>query len=230
MKDPLTMPTSGAALQEFEPQRVDFTAPEASGRIGGVQAGFPLWLAVWTLGKFGPDISDAWRAFFASLRGATRRFLGRPKDRPFPKAHIAGFAGMTRAGGGSFDGSATSWSETLNSDDDAELTLQGMPDGLELSIGDYIDFRYAATDAEVAGVPWRALVRVTEGGVADVTGEIMVIVEPPVPAAVPPGAIAHLDNPACVMALVTDKSRLDAIDRRLAVRGGTIVGLQDIRG
>jgi hypothetical protein len=55
MKAPITPPTSGAAQQQFELQRVDYGAPEAGGRVGGVQAGFPLWKLVWTLGNVGRD-------------------------------------------------------------------------------------------------------------------------------------------------------------------------------
>jgi hypothetical protein len=53
--------------------------------------------------------------------------------------------------------------------------------------------------------------------------------EPPIPSAVPNTAVAHLDNPKCVMALVTDQSKLNGIDRSLGIRGGQIVGIQDIR-
>lgn len=229
MKAPLTMPTSGAALQQFEPERVDYGAPEASGRVGGVQAGFPLWMGVWTIGTIGAQKSDDWRSFLLQLRGATRRFLGRDIARPYPKAHINGFAGMMRAGGGSFDGSATSWSEAIQADDDSEVTLNGLPVALELSVGDYIGFKWTATETGVAGLPWRALVRVVVGGTANGSGVLTVTTEPPVPSCVPGSAIAHLDNPACIMALIGDRSKLDAIDRRLAIRGGTITGIQDLR-
>lgn len=230
MKAALTMPTSGMSGQQFEIERNDFNAPEASGRVGGVQSGFPLWLAVYQIGTIGAAKSDELRAFFTRLRGQQRRFLGHDLARPYPKAHITGFAGMTRAGGGSFDGSATSWSETITADGDSEVTLHGMPAGLELTFGDYVGFKYDATEESVAGLPWRALVRVVEGGVADGSGNITVTSEPPVPLCVPPGAVAHLDQPACIMAMIKDKSSLEGIDRRLAVRGGTITALQDLRG
>jgi len=231
MKAPLEMPTSGASQQEFEPQRVDYGAPEASGRIGGVQAGFPLWMGVWTIGRIGAAKSDDFRAFMLELRGATRRFLGRDLGRPYPKEHIGGFAGMTRAGGGAFDGTALDWSETINADGDSEVTLTGLPAGLVLSTGDYIGFTWAATDDDVAGLDWHAPVRIIRdgGGTADGTGEVTVKSEPPIPSAVPGSATAYLNQPACVMALIADKTKLDAIDRRLAVRGGTIAGIQDIR-
>lgn len=225
MKAPLNMPASGMSRQQFEIERNDFGAPEASGRLGGVQSGMPLWLGVWTVGTIGALKSDQLRAFVSQLRGQVRRFLGRDLARPLPLAHINGLP----AG---FDGSASSWSETTTADGDCELTLHlgAAAAGLVLSLGDYVGFKYDATEEGVEDVPWRALVRVVEGATADGSGNIVVLVEPPVPTTcVPPSAIAHLDDPACVMVLVKDKSNLDPIDRRRAVGGGTITAVQDLR-
>jgi hypothetical protein len=229
MKAPITPPTSGAMQQQFEIQRVDYGAPEASGRLGGVQAGFPLWQLVWTLGNVGVARSDAWRAFMLQIRGATRRFLGWDLGRPYPKAYPAGFSGMTRAGGGSFDGTATSWAETIDADGDSQVTLNGFPDGFELNAGDYVGFEYDATESSVAGLPWSVVVRVVEGATADGSGVIAPVCEPPIPSAVPADATATVANPKCVMTLVTDQSKLNGIDRSLGIRGGQIVGVQDVR-
>lgn len=229
MKAPLEMPVSGMALQQFEPQRIDYSAPEAGGRIGGVQAGFPLWLGVWTIGTIGAAKSDALRAFLLRLRGATRRFIGRDLSRPYPKAHITGFARMTKTDGSPFTGPAASWSEAISDEDDSQLTLTGLPPGLTLTTGDYVGFRWSASDDDIAGLPWQACVRVLDGGMADASGSLTVTSEPPVPSAVPADAVAHLDLPGCVMVLVSDQSKLDAMDRRLAVRGGKIAGVQDLR-
>jgi hypothetical protein len=121
VKAPLTMPARSVGRQRFELQRQDYAAPEASGRIGGVQAGFPLWSGVWTLAEMRPEKSDEWRAFLAQIRGATRRFYGRDLKRPYPKPRTrAGLPGLTRAGGGAFDGSAAAWSETITTDGDSD--------------------------------------------------------------------------------------------------------------
>lgn len=231
MKAPLAMPVAGAAQQEFEIQRVDFSAPEASGYIGGVQAGFPLWGATWTLGKIGPDKSDEWRSFMSELRGAQRFFYAADKGRPYPLAHLDGFTRMTRFDGSPFDGSATSWSQSVDANDDQLLTLNGLPAGLTLGKLDYAGFRWPAVDARIAGLEWRTVVRVIRdgGGVADVGGQLTVKVEPAIPACVPGTAIAYLNEPSCVMKLDTASTRLDPIDRRLAVSGGTIVAVQDLR-
>lgn len=218
MKAPLTMPYKGASRQQFELQRNNFLAPEASGRVGGVQAGFPLWLAVWTLTDMRPEKSDEWRAFLSQLRGTLRVFLGYDRQRSLPRT------GLVAA----FDGEASSWSETINADGDSELTLSGLPSGQVLSQGDYIGFRYTATENGVAGLEWHALVRVVVGATSG-GGSTMVIVEPPVSPSVPPDAVAYLDTPKCVMRVLTDQTSLEAIDRRGAIRGGTLTAIQDIR-
>lgn len=230
MKAPLSMPNEAVALQYFRPLRVDYQAPEASGRIGGVQAGFPLWRGVWSLTRMEIETSDAWLAFMDNLRGATRRFLGRDYARPYPSQYPDGFAGMSRAGGGSFDGTATSWSESVNSDDDQTVTLNGLPANFVMKIGDYIGFSWTATDTSVAGLTWHALVRVIEAKTANGSGVLSAIkVEPPISSAVPGSATAYLNEPKCVMALVLDQSELDPIDVLKSVQGGTITGIQDIR-
>jgi hypothetical protein len=229
MKPPFAMPTDFYSMVDFDIQRVDYGSPEAGSRVGGVQAGFPLWIGTWTLDVVGPDESDAIRAFKDRCRGATRRFLGKDFTRLYPKAYSFGFAGMTRPDASPFDGSATDWSETITGDSDSQVTLEGLPEGLELGTGDLIGFHWVATEDSVAGLTWHAIVRVDIGGTADETGTLTVTSEPPVPEAVPADAIAYLNEPACVMALITDQTKLQAIGKRNAIGGGQIVGLQDIR-
>lgn len=229
MKQPAAMPTLYVASQEFELQRVDFASPEASGRIGGVQVGFPLWTGVWTLGRMPIDNSDEWRAWLSGMRGATRRFIGYDLSRLYPKTYPTGFGGMTRAGGGSFDGTATSWSETITADGDSQPTLHGLPAGFVLSQGDYIGFHWVATETAVAGLIWHAPVRVITGGTANGTGDLTVTSEPPIPSAVPGTAIAYLNNPGCTMALDLSQTSLGAVDPMQSITGGQITGVQDIR-
>jgi hypothetical protein len=70
---------------------------------------------------------------------------------------------------------------------------------------------------------------VTSGGTADASGDVTVIVDPPVPDAVPSDAVFHLDNPGVTMTIVADQTSFEPIDRLYSVRGGQIVGIQDIR-
>jgi hypothetical protein len=226
MKAPVEMPTMYVTLQSFEIQRVNYLAPTADARVGGVQAGFPLWAATYTLGRMPEDNSDEWRAFISDQRGGIRRFIGRDLARQYPKLYPDGFGDF-----GAFTGAAASWSQTINADDDCELTLHLGVDaaGLVLSVGDGGDFRYDATETAIAGLPWRAFVRVTSGGTADASGDVTVIVDPPVPDAVPSDAVFHLDQPGVTMTIVADQTSFEPIDRLYSVRGGQIVGVQDIR-
>lgn len=229
MKAPLTIPASGAALQEFEIQRIDYSAPEASGAVGGVQAGWPKWLAVWTIGKVGQDKSDELRAFVSECRGQMRTFYAADLARRFPKAY-RDFTRTTKPDGTAFTGAASSWSQSIDSSDDQLLTLNGLPKGLVLSTLDYIGFKWDDADFAAGNLQRRALARVIRGGGgnANSSGQITVKVEPPLHPLIPPSAIAHLDNPCCTMRLV-GQTRLDAVDRRLAIKGGTIVAIQDLR-
>jgi hypothetical protein len=70
---------------------------------------------------------------------------------------------------------------------------------------------------------------VVEGATADGSGDLTVIVEPPVPSAVPDTAVAHIDEPGCTMALVIDQTSLGPIDRLYSINGGQITAVQDIR-
>lgn len=226
MKAPIEMPDQYVVLQQIEPQRIDYAAPEASGRINGVQAGFPLWSGVWTLGRMTEEYSDRWRAWLAGMRGATRRFIGRDLARQYPKLYPDGFGAF-----GAFTGTASSWSSSIDSDGDCHLTLHlgAAAAGLILSQGDGIDFRYNASETAITGLAWRAFVRVTAAATADGSGDLTVTVEPPVPTAVPGGAVAHIDEPGCTMALVVDQSNVGAVDRLYSILGGQIIGVQDIR-
>lgn len=219
---PRSMPALGPARQVFEPQRVDYETATSGGRSYGVAAGLPRWRAEWTLANALTDVqSDEWRAFVASLKGAGREFYGRDVERPYPRAYRTGFGGLTRAGGGTFDGTATSWSQTIASDGQCLLTLNGLPASFQISMGDYVAFRWTTSSQ-----PRRALVRALEAGTANGSGVLASLsVEPAIPSVVPGGAVAFLDNPECVMRLVTGETELSAMDRRRAV-GGKIVALQ----
>lgn len=222
---PLPETPSGIARVTFEPERVDYGAPQASGRQGGVQAGWPLWAARFELDRSDPESADLWRAFFARMRGRIRRFYGYDPTRRFPRIYRGGFAGLTRAAGGAFDGSATSWLQAIDSNGDARITLNGLPIGLQITTGDYIGFRWNGPDFDR-----RTMARAVLPATATAGGQALVTVEPPLnTAVVPPGAIAHLDNPMCVMQLVPENSELGPIGTGAALGGGAIVAIQDLR-
>jgi hypothetical protein len=229
----LTLPqtTVGYPAIIFEPERVDFAAPEASGRQGGVQAGWPLWTARFEMDRNTPEDAALLRAFFARLRGRIRRFYCWDLSRPFPLAYPNGFAGLTRAGSSTaFDGSATSWSQAINSQGDALITLNGLPANFKIAVGDYIGFKWNAAGAPAGSFERRTLARAVLPATATAAGQAQVMVEPPVNTAlVPAAAIAHLDNPRCVMQLVPEESKLGVIGTGAWMSGGSLVAIQDLR-
>lgn len=225
---PLTPPAVGPASEYFEIERVDHLSPQTGGRVSGVTAGFPLWRGRWSLGRaLLRATSEDWRAFVSSLRGGQRAFFGRDYGRPFPLAYPKGFLGLTRFGGGAFDGTATSWS--VNADRD-EVTLNGLPANLVLSVGDYVMWKWTGAEISGAGTARRALVRAVQAATASASGVAVVTVEPPLPTLVPSGAgsTADLANPCCVMRLDTSQTSLGEKTRSLRI-DGTIAAVQDLR-
>ncbi len=205
----------------FEAPPVDFGSPETSGRLGAVQAGFPVWQAVFPIAaSIGAAKSDEVRAWLASLDGAKRQFYGADPSRPLPLLYPAGFTGLTRAGGGSFDGTATSWSVDTAGE---VVTLNGLPASFRLSIGDYVGFIWT-TDGE----PRRGLARCQEAVTANGSGVAAVTVRPALSSAISDDATATLDHPTCLMRIDVGQTKLGGMGRRLAI-SGTIYANQDLR-
>lgn len=216
-------PVNGIANQNFTIARVDQSAPETSGRRGGVQLGWPVWQASWTLGNMTVETSDEWEALVSSLRGGQRIAFARDVRRPYPRRHAKGFRNMLTVGGDPFLGAATGWSDSIDDDGDCLLTLTGVPSGLMLSRIDYIGFKWESVEG--AGYDRFALVRASAPAMADASGSITVTVEPPVPGVVPPSAVAYLDKPGCMMKLTGETALADA-DRLMKVRGSKIAAVQ----
>jgi len=213
----LDMPATGVAQQRFEVDRMDYESPTNSGRTGSVTAGFPRWEAEYVPGQAGESNSSVWRAFIDRLAGGRNHFHARDVSRPYPRAHASGFSGMTRAGGGAFDGSTTSWSldatRTL-------LTLNTLPVGFTVSLCDYGDFRW-----DTGG--WkRSLHRFVTAAVANGSGVLTAEVYPPVPTLVAGGTTFSFDQPACLMKR-RPETKVGAMDRRKNIEA-TLVARQEL--
>lgn len=232
MMGPLPFPETpaGVARVQLEIERIDFAAPEASGKQGGVQAGWPLWLGTWELDRVDGRSADLWEAFHARLRGRQRLFLSGDISRPYPIAHRGGFAGMVRAGGGAFAGDALAWAQAINADGEAELALTGLPPGLILSVGDYIGWKWDAVGAPALSYHRRALARIVVGAAATGGGAATVMIEPPLSTlVVPSGAVAHLDRAQACFRQLPDKSGLGPRSGGSGMAGGAFSAVQDLR-
>jgi hypothetical protein len=188
------MPALGIASQSFELQRQQLSAPERGGRFVSVDIGQPLWSAEYATPALTEAQFSEWRAWLSSLRGSSRMFNGRDRSRRYPLLYPSGFGSLTRAGGGAFDGTATSWSVDVTR---AILTFNGLPASFSISAGDYVGFAWSSNTK-------RALVRAQENVNANGSGVASFEVEPFVSQVVPGGAVATLDQPSCLMRLLGD--------------------------
>ncbi|MES2175112.1 MAG: hypothetical protein V4523_14355 [Pseudomonadota bacterium] len=170
-----------------------------------------------SLTNMGERDADQWRAFVATLRGSRRAFLAHDLNRPRPRFPE----------GGAFSPVAASWSQAINADGDAVLSLGGLLPGMPLWFGDYIGFRWDAPGAPGGSMARKALVRVVEGVTASGGGNAVVTVEPPVPNIVPADAQAYFTKPQCLMRVVSAQLG-EQVPGGYTAQGGAIEAVQDL--
>lgn len=206
---PRALPACGANACDFELERQEVIGGEIGGRIISNEIGPAHWRM-----KFGRKPTteaeyDLWRAWLSSLRGSGKLFFGRDMRRgKWPREYRrTGFTDLTRAGGGAFDGTAT----TIDITDNFVPAFTGLPAGFVASIGDYVGFSWGSDSG-------RTLHRIVEGSAADGSGELAVTVEPEIPGFVPGDAVATFAAPTCLMVIVPGSVDLNAEDndRRIA--------------
>jgi hypothetical protein len=209
---PRELPSFGGLSVSFELARVDYLSPEQGGRLLAVTAGFPLWrmsLSYTNLSRARADALEAWRD---SLRGVQRTFYAWDHSRPVPRFHANGIP---------FNAAPSGWSQAIDADGTAYLTLTGLLAGQVVSYRDYVGFVWDTTK--------RSLVRAIEPAQADAAGSATFAVEPPVPPLTPPTAAVTLRKAECLMRLVTGETQLAEHGLMFMGSGGRIVGIQDLR-
>jgi len=187
---PRAMPSRGIIDVEFELEHQETVAAEQGGRLISIGLGLARWSMRVRTATMDMSRLGEWRAFLASLQGAGKTFVALDTARRYPVSYPAGFTGLTRAGGGSFDGTATSWSVNTNRD---EITLNGLPASFALRPGDMVELHWSSRAK-------RTLHRCLETVTANGSGVATIQVEPAVPAFVP-SATATLAEPGCIMRL-----------------------------
>ena len=231
MMHPLSFPAldTGVARVRMDVERVDLGAPEARGRGGGVQVGWPLWSAIWELDAIDRRSADLWRAFITRLRGRQRLFMAGDPARALPRSAPFGFAGMLRAGGGAFPGSALTWAQAIDGDGNATITLTGLPAAFALSAGDYVGWKWDAAGAGAGSYGRRAMARVVVDATANGAGSASVLIEPVIDTrVVPAGAVAHLDTPMALFRQVPGDAATGLIGAGGAMSGSRLVAVQEL--
>lgn len=190
---PRAFPATRFSSVEFELVPMEVNNPVDGGEVMSVQVGPSRWRARYEVETLSDIEAGKWRAWLSSLRGAGRTFYGRDPRALYPLEYRAsGFGGLTRFGGGSFDGSC-SWS--VNGSRDV-LTLGSssrLPASFRVRENDYLAFTWDTSK--------RSLHRILED-VTAVNGVLSVTVESIVdPRIVPNGAGCTFAAPDCVMVL-----------------------------
>lgn len=206
---PRSMPSRRIERVEFELGRQEVIGGEQGGRVLSVELGPLHWRLKLSTTPPSEAEFDIWRAWLASLKGSSKLFYGRDMRRGrYPRAYVkTGFADLTRAGGGAFDGTASA----IDLTDRQAPELSGLPAGFQVAAGDYVGFTYGADHG-------RTLHRFVESGTADVSGVLALTIEPEAPPFVPVDAVATFDGPTCLMMIAPGSVEISAEhkDRRVA--------------
>jgi hypothetical protein len=224
MWTPPAMLTHSVASVSFDLQLVQYQTATGQGRTLAVQAGIPRWTLTANLAGLRTDPFEEWRAWIARLRGAQRPFIGRDPYRARPRRY-------NNPGGfpGAFSGAAATWVQVVDADGTAFMVMTGLPVGMVVSPGDFIDLRWTT-----GGEPRRSLHRAITADTAYAPlGTVALEIEPPIQDAasaapiVPPSAVAHFDAPGCLMRL-TNETRIGEVGL-LKFAPITLSAVQDLR-
>lgn len=187
----ISYPRSFPANAQFD--SVDFKLGDLSvqntlesGAVQTMEMGPSLWTATFSTIDLQMRDRQIWQAWELTLRGG-RTFLAFDPEKVHPAAYGADVLGLTRAGGGAFDGTATLTSVTATT-----VTVSALPAAYQAKAGDMLSF------------PWNsshALHMVAEDATADGSGAATFKVVPPVQTSPAPsgGATVRLVQPVCVM-------------------------------
>ena len=193
---PRDLPAVGfTAGSKFELERREVRSTTRGGQPQAVEIASPLWVMKFRtipLSETDGEIVSAW---LDSLRGGAKTFKAYNPVRQFPLLNPSGFGGLTRAGGGTFDGTATlaAVASTLDS-----ITLSTLPSTFKISIGDMMSIGYASGRRTLH----KALEAVTaSGGVASFAIEPVLFPGGPIATA---GAVT-LAQPWCLATLDAGK-------------------------
>lgn len=195
----------------MQPLYAQVSAPSRGGLVQVANIGRDRWgFQFETVPLIEPQAHEV-QAWVRSLRGGVRLFKARFPLRDYLIAYPSGYGGLTRFGGGAFDGTATLSAVGVTLD---TVSLTTLPAGLVFKAGDLLSIAYAS------GV--QGLHEVMEPANASAGGAVTLAVEPTVLPGFAIGATVRLAQPFCLAVL---DSRSLAPVRWSAGRPGTRRGI-----
>ena len=123
---------------DFDPFYQQTMSPSRGGQVQVANLGPDLWSMSFATDPISYQTGLEYMAWIQSLRGGTRLFKAWHPLRRYPYAYPNGFAGLTRAGGGSFDGTCTLNAIATERD---TITLTTLPASFQFNIGDMVSFQ-----------------------------------------------------------------------------------------
>lgn len=208
--------TTGQFMGLLRVQAARFWLPESlaierseGGEIFTAERGPRLWQAEFTLAQGHHATIDEIEARLALLAQPGRSFLAYDPRRTGPKADPegTGLSGFTPK-----IGAVTS----------RELTITGLPNGYQISRGDYLGWSYATNPTR------HALHRAVTAATADGTGAVKVELVPNIRSGAVAGTAVSLLRPACKMVLVPG-SYSPGQASRMATAGASFSAQQTLR-
>lgn len=136
----------------------------SSGQIQAVEVGEPLWRASFVSEPLAWSERRVWEAWERTLRGGLGTFSAYDWVGSYPLHYGVSVLSLTRAAGGSYNGSATFVSCTS-----ATITVSGLPAAYQAKAGDRLSFAWGNG---------RAYHEVVEDAAASSEGALTVTVEP----------------------------------------------------
>ncbi len=189
---PRELPVIGMSSIRFELRRFMAQNQLAGGATDVIDLAESRWWAEFTTRPMRRRDAQAFAAWFNSLRGGLEDFLGYDMSRCFPIEYASGFAGINRAAGGAFPGTATVTARTGHT-----LSLSGLPANFQLRAGDLVGLTQT-----VGGVVQYGLHEIQEDVTGDAGGAATLTVEPAILTNVfTTAAQANFAKPKCRMTI-----------------------------
>lgn len=187
MAGPFSLPSSGIAGVTFDLEEYMAINDLFGGETDAHEVAPRRWKADYTTRHLRDADQRAWRAFKNKQRGGLLTFYAYDPEREYPSNYPSGFGGLTRAGGGAFDGTGTVTALT-----NYGFTIATLPASFVLKEGDLIGLVQSG---------YRGLYEISADVTANGSGVATVAVEPEVGSVFTTSATFNLYRPVCIMKL-----------------------------